>query len=222
TLDLRDDPLQTREGHYVSLLLRLGIDPSGGAYDHDPERDFYRYVLVKQDLRGYYRLHERLTLVLRVATGFVLPFGDESLAPPDERLFSGGANSIRGYPYRRIGTWFSCPDDDPDCVERVPAGHVVPPAGGNTLWEFSAELRVQIVGGLSAAAFFDAGNVLDGAFSTVYPESISQVHPSVGAGLRYQTAVGPIRLDLAVPLQDDPRLADVGPVSFHLTIGEAF
>jgi len=44
----------------------------------------------------------------------------------------------------------------------------------------------------------------------------------VGAGLRYQTAVGPIRLDVAVPLQDDPRLADVGPVAFHLTIGEAF
>lgn len=222
TLDLRDDPLQTREGHYVSLLLRLGVDPSGGAYDDDPQRDFYRYVLVQQDLRGYYRLHERLTLVLRVASALVLPFGDESLAPPDERLFSGGANSIRGYPFRRIGTWFSCPDDDPACEERVPAGQSVPPAGGNTLWEFSAELRVDLVGGLSAAAFFDAGNVLDGAFRTVYPESISQFHPSVGAGLRYQTAVGPIRLDIAVPLQDDPRIADVGPVAFHLTIGEAF
>jgi translocation and assembly module TamA len=222
TLDLRDDPLQTREGHYVSLLLRLGVDPQGGDYDDDPARDFYRYLLVKQDLRGYYRLHERLTLVLRVATGLIFPFDDESLAPPDERLFSGGANSIRGYPYRRIGTWFSCPDDDPACVERVPAGQSVPPAGGNTLWEFSVELRVQIWGGFSAAAFFDAGNVLDGAFRTVYPESILQFHPSVGAGLRYQTAVGPVRLDIAVPLQDDPRLADVGPVSFHLTIGEAF
>lgn len=222
TLDLRDDPLQTRSGHYVSLLVRMGVDPTGGAYDADAARDFYRYLLIKQDLRGYYELHERVTLVLRVASGIVLPFDDESLAPPDERLFSGGANSIRGYPYRSIGTWFSCPEDEPECVERVPEGQAVPPAGGNTLWEFSAELRVRIAGGLSAAAFFDAGNVLDGAFRTVYPESIRQFHPSVGAGLRYQTAVGPIRLDIGVPLVDDPRLGDVGPVSFHLTIGEAF
>ncbi|MBI5488387.1 MAG: BamA/TamA family outer membrane protein [Deltaproteobacteria bacterium] len=218
TLDLRDDPLAPHNGHYISALLRLGIDPTGGDYqDGDDSRDFYRYFLLKGDLRGYYGLHERVTLVLRVAAGIIVPFGGDALAPPDERFFSGGANNIRGLPYHAVGAWRDCPTDPPDpaCVQ--------PSLGGNTLWEASAELRVKVWGDLSAAVFFDAGNVIDGFFSSVYSASSTRLfHPTVGAGLRYVTPVGPVRFDVGVPLQTDPRLADLPPVAFQLTLGEAY
>ncbi|MBI5500552.1 MAG: BamA/TamA family outer membrane protein [Deltaproteobacteria bacterium] len=218
TLDLRDDPLAPHDGHYVSALLRLGIDPTGGEYqDGDDARDFYRYFLLQGDLRGYYGLHERVTLVLRVAAGIIVPFGGAALAPPDERFFSGGANSVRGLPYNAVGAWRGCPEDPPDpaCVQ--------PPLGGNTQWEMSAELRVRVWGDLSAAVFFDAGNVVDGFFSSVYPASTTRLfHPTVGAGLRYLTPVGPVRFDVGVPLQTDVRLADLPPVAFQLTLGEAY
>jgi translocation and assembly module TamA len=222
TLDLRDDPLEARDGHFVSLLLRLGMDPRGGEYDADPARDYYRYFLLKADLRGYYALHERVTLALRVSAGFILPIGAEAMSPPDERFFSGGANSVRGLPYRAIGSW--CVEDSaatsPTC-SLSPAGGV-PAPGGETLWEASLELRVEIIGGLSAAAFFDAGSVLDGFFSSVYSGVGGLVHPTVGGGLRYRTPIGPIRFDVGVPLQTDPRLGSMPAVAFQLTLGEAF
>jgi outer membrane protein assembly factor BamA len=223
TLDLRDDPLEPRDGHFVSLLLRLGMDPRGGSYDTDPARDYYRFFLLKGDLRGYYALHERVTLALRVAAGFILPIGAEAMSPPDERFFSGGANSVRGLPYHAIGSW---------CVENTDPAHLhtctmtpdggAPAPGGETFWEMSLELRVDIIGGLSAVAFFDAGNVLDGFFSNAYAEVATLVHPTVGAGLRYRTPIGPIRFDVGVPLQTDPRLDTMPSVAFQLTLGEAF
>ncbi|MCK7477928.1 MAG: outer membrane protein assembly factor [Candidatus Moduliflexus flocculans] len=81
----------------------------------------------------------------------------------------------------------------------------------------------QVWGELSVAAFFDAGNVVDGAIAA----PSAGVDRAVPPQRRRRPAVpdrrpGPIRLDIAVPLQDDPRLADVGPVAFRLTIGEAF
>jgi translocation and assembly module TamA len=215
TLDLRDDPLQTRQGYFVSLLLRLGVDPTGGYYDSDPQRDYYRYFLVKADVRGYYPLQERVTLVLRAAATLILPFGESSLCPPDERLFSGGANSVRGFPYHAIGTWKTCAAGDTGCV-------APPPPGGNTLWEASVELRVRVIGDFSVAAFFDAGNVLDGAFSTAFPASSRAFHPTVGAGIRYQTGIGPLRFDVGVPLQGDSRIQPFSAVAFQFTLGEAF
>jgi translocation and assembly module TamA len=215
TLDLRDDPVEPSSGHFLSLLARVGLDPTGGEYDGDVARDQYRYALLRPDLRGYYRLHERLVLALRVTASFAFPIGSDALVPPDERVFAGGANSVRGYPFHAIGTWRTCEDAGATCTP--------PPApGGNVSWLFSAELRIDIVGDLSAAIFFDAGNVIDGAFTTVYDASGSVFHPSVGAGVRYRTAVGPVRLDIGVPLQADPRIGDVPVVAFQLTFGEAF
>jgi outer membrane translocation and assembly module TamA len=152
---------------------------------------------------------------LRTAAAVILPFGEDSLCPPDERLFAGGANSVRGYSYHAIGSWKTCEDPATGCEPP-------PPPGGNTLWEASVELRIRLYGALSAAVFFDAGNVLDGTFRTVYPASIRAFHPTVGAGLRYMTVVGPIRLDVGVPLQEDSRLAPTPAVAFQLTLGEAF
>ena len=87
--------------------------------------------------------------------------------------------------------------------------------GGRSLIEGSAELRVRVTDTIGVVAFVDAGYV--GADS--FPDFAEELKVGVGAGLRYYTGLGPIRLDLAVPL--DPA-AGRPDVAFYVGIGQAF
>lgn len=249
-LDLRDDRIHPHRGVFVGHSLQVA--PFGDAHD----------VRLQPELRGYAPLHERITLAGRASVGFLFPlnYGDtieDQLADPpvtasseqakDLQLlyfrgfFSGGPNSNRGYPPRAVsphgyipylspaGTSaaVSCDSSDPDFD---PATCSVP-IGGFSLWELSVELRFAIVGPLLAATFCDA--------SDVAPERgtvrLDHPHLSCGAGLRYDTPVGPIRLDVgyripgAQVLEDtDPRVeGDPGtifgaPMAISFGIGEAY
>ena len=106
------------------------------------------------------------------------------------------------------------------------------PLGGLSLWEWSTELRVQITDKLSTLVFLDASDVTRERFTLrlTYP------HLSTGSGLRYDTPVGPVRLDVgyAIPgLQridgDLDRLTEGQPgtvfglpVAVNIAVGEAF
>ena len=68
--------------------------------------------------------------------------------------------------------------------------------GGRSLFEASAELRVKVTDTIGIVPFFDAGN----AFASTFPNFSEPLYSSVGLGLRYFTAIGPIRLDVAFPL----------------------
>ena len=106
---------------------------------------------------------------------------------------------MRGYAYRNIGV-------------EVPGGQIV---GGRSLIEGSAELRARVTESIGVVGFVDAGYV--GADS--FPEFDEAVRVGAGAGVRYLTGLGPIRLDVAVPL--DPRPGDPD-VAFYVGIGQAF
>ncbi len=100
-------------------------------------------------------------------------------------LFSGGPSSNRGYGFNEIAPHRVLDDKgglllDPDAI------------GGRTLWEASVELRFPIVGALGATVFIDASDVTRrlGEFRVDHP------HVSSGFGIRYDTPVGPLRLDL--------------------------
>ncbi|HXV14772.1 MAG TPA: BamA/TamA family outer membrane protein, partial [Candidatus Krumholzibacteria bacterium] len=100
--------------------------------------------------------------------------------PPTIRFFAGGDNSVRGYDYQSLG-----PLDD--------AGYVI---GGRLLLTTSAEIQVPIKGKFGLAGFYDAGN----AFAHAGEGTMEQ---GVGSGLRWQSPVGPIRLDLAYAIHHD-------------------
>ncbi|HEX9296605.1 MAG TPA: POTRA domain-containing protein [Polyangiaceae bacterium] len=130
-------------------------------------------------------------------------------------LFSGGPNSNRGYAYRGVGPKQVVPIFVPGVIQLVPAcinnvdsldcktaietfcknnpDHIACkfPSGGLSLWEASVELRFPIIGELEGALFCDASDVSRFRYDIrlLYP------HFSCGAGLHYQTPVGPIRLD---------------------------
>ena len=73
---------------------------------------------------------------------------------------------------------------------RGPDGFVI---GGRSLFEASAELRIKITETIGIAPFFDAGN----AFTSSFASFKDVLQMSAGLGLRYYTAIGPIRLDVA-------------------------
>jgi translocation and assembly module TamA len=111
--------------------------------------------------------------------------------PASKRFFAGGDNSIRGFNLDELG-----PKDDEDQV-----------IGGRYLAVASLELERHIVGKWSAAVFFDAGNAFD-------PDYATEIAYGVGFGVRWQSPVGPVRVDLAAGLSADqvePRL--------HIVVG---
>lgn len=149
--------------------------------------------------RAYYGFGEenRIVAAGRLKVG---SFVGASIAEtaPDKLFFAGGGGSVRGYAYRNIG---------------VPVGNNV--IGGRSLVEGSAELRVAVTNTIGLVGFVDAGYV--GADSV--PDFDDPFKIGVGGGLRYQTGLGPIRLDVGFPL--DPGPGDP-TAAFYVGIGQAF
>ena len=87
--------------------------------------------------------------------------------------------------------------------------------GGRSVFDASAELRVKVTDTIGVVPFFDIGN----AFSSNFPNFNEPLFAAAGLGLRYYTAVGPIRLDVAFPIE---RRAGTGPVAVYVSIGQAF
>ncbi len=110
--------------------------------------------------------------------------------PVSVRFFAGGDNSVRGYGYEELG-----PTND--------EGEVV---GGRHLLTGSIEYDYPIVGRWSLAVFMDAGNAFD-TFEDY------EVFRGVGTGVRWRSPIGPIRVDLARPLEEP------GNFRLHISMG---
>jgi translocation and assembly module TamA len=203
--DVTDDALATRHG------LRLGANLVPVPW---VEGDGRRFTRVRLRALGYLDLG-RLggdgdetalanggsagnTIVAgRVALGRIFGAGSRDV-PPDWRFYAGGADSVRGYPLQSIGP--------------RTAGNA--PAGGDASLEASIELRQRIGGPWGIVAFADAGSVSDQALLGLGGLSVG-----VGLGIRFHTIIGPLRADLAVPL--DPYPGDPS-MMIYLGLGEAF
>ena len=111
--------------------------------------------------------------------------------PFSVRYFAGGDNSVRGYDYKSLG-----PTDE--------NGDVI---GGADLLTGSVEIDQRVFGNWSVAAFIDMGN----AFDTFKDISLKT---GVGGGIRWYSPLGPIRLDIGVPLDDAP-----DSFRIHVTLG---
>ena len=118
--------------------------------------------------------------------------------PPDQRFYGGGSATVRGYKYQSIGPLF--PDNKP--------------IGGTSIDAATLELRQRLPGNFALAAFVDAGQV--GATSTPFTGT---VHVGAGVGVRYYTAIGPIRLDFALPLNKVP---DGDRFEIYIGLGQVF
>lgn len=118
--------------------------------------------------------------------------------PPDQRFYAGGGGSIRGFRYQSVGPKF-------------PSGN---PTGGNSVDFGSIEFRQRFGTSWGAAVFVDAGQV--GTNGVPFSGNLAV---GAGVGVRYYTAIGPIRADVAVPLTRERGGDDFG---LYIGIGQAF
>ncbi|TVQ29486.1 MAG: outer membrane protein assembly factor [Geminicoccaceae bacterium] len=163
----------------------------------DTSLSFQRFRL---DGSTYLRLSEtpRLIFAVRGAVGSIVG-AERDTVPATERFYAGGGGSIRGIPFQTAG-----PLDQRD-----------DPLGGRSLVEFSTELRYQATDTIGAVLFLDGGN----AFEASWPDFDGGLEFGAGAGLRYNTPIGPLRLDVAVPI--DRRSVD-DAFQIYISLGQAF
>jgi translocation and assembly module TamA len=158
--------------------------------------------IVEMKARGsaYYALDEdaRYVLAGRVGLGSVTGAALDEI-PSNLRFYAGGGGSVRGYQYMSL----------------APAGPGESVIGGRSLLDTSAELRVKVTDTIGIVPFFDAGN----AFASSTPDFKQPLQMAAGLGLRYYTAIGPIRLDVAAPINKRP---GDPPVAVYVSIGQAF
>jgi outer membrane protein assembly factor BamA len=213
-VDLRDHPIEPTLGAYGELHVTEGTRYAGGQFD---------YLEVVPDLRGYVPLIGGAVLAAHVRYGAIYPDTDKDV-PATERLFSGGANSQRGFAERRLAPFKTGPIDTKGAIASVPYG-------GTRLVDTSIEARVPITKirnmPLGVAAFLDGGDVVDTTgvdASNPTRLDLMHLHWAAGLGLRLNTIVGPVRLDVAYRLNRfSPGEPSAGSqFAYHLTIGEAF
>lgn len=237
--DHRDNAVNPRSGYTWSFQPQVA-GPFGEARD----------VRLSNELRGYWPLGSRTTLALRGRLGLSFPLNYDQPdpdAPRAERLrdaqlvffrgfYSGGSNSNRGYPQNGIGPhavadFFPRPIDVEAnvCTSASPPESCKSPVGGLSMWELSAELRVDVSGPLRLNVFCDASDVAREQLALRF----DRPHLSCGPGLRLETPLGPVRADIGARV---PGLQALGgervegapptlfglPITVAVGLGEAF
>jgi outer membrane protein assembly factor BamA len=190
--DTRDDPVDPRQG-------RFGIVDVEWSSALLRSRAPFLKGLAQQYL--FFPLGERIVVAVagRLGLAWTLGADEPALVPITERFFAGGATTLRGYKLDRAG-----PLD--------PSGY---PVGGNLLIVGNLEVRFPILGSLRGAVFSDHG----GVYSEVGSFRLPDLGHNVGAGLRWNTPLGPLRFDYGL------RVGDLGGGprgQWHFTIGHAF
>ena len=151
-------------------------------------------------LSTYHTLpNDSLTLAGKVVFGNIMGAARNTIPPPD-RFYGGSENVLRGYRAFTVS---------PLHKDRIPLG-------GRSLLAASAEMRFRTRGNFGWAFFYDVGNV----YGTNLPKLQIRQLQSVGMGIRYATPIGPLRFDIAVPL--NPR-AHIDPrMQIFFSIGQSF
>jgi len=188
--DRRDNSLLTRTGQRITLAPFVAGGFLGG------NTQIYGW-----DLEGsqYFRLKWDTILLINGEIATVDNWGNGSGVPIFERLYLGGANNLRGFPYREVG----------------PQDVTGEPIGGLSMARATVEWTFPIIEKARGAIFYDTGFVNSDAWSFGFKHIASDV----GVGIRLNLPIGPLRLDYGYPLQRD---GYNGGGHFNFSVGYQF
>jgi translocation and assembly module TamA len=145
---------------------------------------------------AYYPVMDSLVLAGRARVGSIVGATRDTIAP-SRRYYAGGGGSVRGFGFQELGP----KDANGD------------PVGGRSLTEFALEARYRF-GDYGIVPFFDAGRVGQGS-----TPSLSGMRYGAGIGGRYYTNFGPMRIDIATPIN---RRKGESKIALYISIGQAF
>ena len=191
--------LDARQGYVATVHLEQAGKWLGGDFD---------YYEMTAEGRYYFTVAGRAVLALRARGGSIDALGPEEVRVPFfKRYFLGGATNLRGW----------------GRFDVAPLSGFGLPIGGHSFMNFSTELRMPVWGNLGAVLFVDGGNV----WSEPWDFNVNDLRYDVGPGLRYNTPIGPVRIDLGYQLNPISGLLVDGkpePRRFrvHFSIGQAF
>lgn len=197
--DSRNNLLDPSRGNLTQSALIFAGGPFGG------NTDFIKYILSS---RQWFSLPFNTVFTVRARYGIINFSNNGNDLVVGERFFLGGPNSLRGYGFRRV-------------APRVPTedGNFVIIGGVQELL-FSADYVFPLIpsAGLRGVLFFDMGNAFnDGEDLTINP---SDLRTDVGFGFRWISPLGPLRLEIGIPLGD--RLPDENSYEIQFTVGTLF
>jgi outer membrane protein insertion porin family len=172
--DSRDNPLLSRRGQRFTFSPYIAGGFLGG--------NTQVYGL---DFEGsqYFHLPWDTILVINGEVATVSQWGNGNDVPIFDRLYLGGSNNLRGFPFREVG-----PQDENG-----------EPIGGKTMWRTTIEWTFPIIEKARGAVFYDTGFVNSEAWSFGF----NHIASDIGIGLRLDLPIGPLRLDYGYPVQRD-------------------
>jgi translocation and assembly module TamA len=160
-------------------------------------KGFEGYARLTGQVTGYYPIGKSIVLAGRAMVNSIEGVNSIDDIAPSRRIYAGGGGSVRGFGYQELG-----PKDAQNN-----------PIGGLSSTELAAEVRYRF-GNFGVVPFFDAGRV-----GTNATPSISGMRYGAGIGGRYYTNFGPLRFDVATPINRQP---GESKIALYISIGQAF
>src|SRR6266566_3004351 len=172
--DSRDNVLLSHRGQRITFSPFIAGGFLGG--------DTQIYGLALEGSQ-YFHLPKDLILLINGEIATVSQWGSQTDVPIFERLFLGGSNNLRGFPFREVG----------------PQDQNGEPTGGKTLARATVEWTFPIIEKARGAIFYDTGFLNSEAWSFGF----NHIASDIGVGLRLDLPIGPLRLDYGYPIQRD-------------------
>ncbi len=171
--------------------ITLGYKYNGYLFGGD-----FSYNRLWADFRVYHEIGD-VVLAFRAMAGGINSGNTNGFIPVEDRFYSGGSNSVRGWNRAQLG----------------PKRKSGTPIGGKSVIESNLEARYHLFWRISGVAFVDAGNVWEKS----YAYKFNELSYAVGPGIRVDTPIGPIRFDVGFPVWN----AKKSP-QFFISVGQAF
>ncbi|MCX7736919.1 MAG: BamA/TamA family outer membrane protein [Candidatus Kapabacteria bacterium] len=244
--DTRDNPFSPNSGHFAIYSFELPFSAFTGTNSILGNNKFLRFQLANY---WFWGLNNQLVLALKQREGFIYWWNKaESFIPFEKQFFAGGANSVRGWPSRRLRYTKRELNLTGSAYD-----YAVNFVGNSILIEGSLELRYRFastgsgliaeqIANFGITGFLDWGNAFnwlllddntkDYIDKYNWWEFGTGLALALGLGLRYETPVGPFRIDFAWPLYDPNRKSSdkfifnrrdgLSAFTFHVGLGHSY